>query len=315
MSIFFSVVIPLYNKEKYIIKTLDSVLCQTHRGFEILIIDDGSTDRSVQLIDEYTDKRIRVISQKNGGVSAARNTGITNSQYDFVALLDADDWWDSEYLENMKNLILKYPTASLYASEYIRVFKGRMMPSMSVLENGADHDLINPLVYGTKNGVLPLHTSSVVIRKSILKRAGMFDNRISYFEDYDLFLRIISFGMLAYGKKGGAYYNIDVNPEDKLTGKLPSMERHFISYTDKMEPFFKDDKLLKHFVDRFTITSLILYHRSGSFREKVRRISASIDPNSYRLKDKFLLSLPSFIANAIVEMKIKINEIFKKDLD
>ncbi|MHA4741410.1 glycosyltransferase family 2 protein [Dyadobacter sp. MSC1_007] len=314
MSIFFSVVIPLYNKEKYIVKTLDSVLCQTYGNFEVIIVDDGSTDNSVQLVKKYLDNRIKVISQKNAGVSAARNTGISNSQYDFISLLDADDWWGPRYLENMRNLILKYPKADLYASEYTRVFKGRLMPSMSVLKDGIDHDLVNPLIYGIKNGALPLHTSSVVIRKSILKRTGLFDDRISFYEDYDLFLRIISFGKLAYGKKGGAFYNIDVSPDDKLTGKLPPLERHFISYIEKLEPFFKEDKLLRLFADRLIITSMITYHRSGTLKREIVELSKKVNSSSYYLKDKFLLSLPPIIANTIVEAKIKINELFEKDL-
>ena len=95
-----SVVIPLYNKAHTIKKTLDCVLRQTYRDYEIVIVDDGSNDNGVQLINEkYQDSQIRIISQKNQGVSVARNTGIEKARGEWISFLDADDLWDSQYLD------------------------------------------------------------------------------------------------------------------------------------------------------------------------------------------------------------------------
>ena len=94
-----SVVIPLYNKEKQIRATLESVLSQAFQDFEIVIVNDGSTDRSVEEAAAVCDKRIRVVHQKNAGVSAARNRGIEEARGEFIAFLDADDRWKSEYLQ------------------------------------------------------------------------------------------------------------------------------------------------------------------------------------------------------------------------
>ena len=105
-----SVVIPLYNKAHTIKKTLDCVLRQTYRDYEIVIVDDGSNDNGVQLINEkYQDSQIRIISQKNQGVSVARNTGIEKARGEWISFLDADDLWDSQYLEYVNNAILKFP--------------------------------------------------------------------------------------------------------------------------------------------------------------------------------------------------------------
>src|SRR5574344_2444204 len=98
-NIYFSVVIPLYNKATSITSTIQSVLAQSYAYFEIVIIDDGSTDNSVQNVKLIDDRRIRLISKQNGGVSSARNVGIQNAKYDDIAFLDADDYLEPTYLE------------------------------------------------------------------------------------------------------------------------------------------------------------------------------------------------------------------------
>ncbi len=94
-----SVIIPVYNVEKYIAETIRSVLEQTYQNFEILIIDDGSSDQSREICQQFTDPRIRIIHQKNRGLAGARNTGIRNAQTDYIAFLDGDDLWLPEKLE------------------------------------------------------------------------------------------------------------------------------------------------------------------------------------------------------------------------
>ena len=104
-----SVIIPLYNKEKQIAKTLQTVLNQTYQNFEIVIVNDGSTDRSVDEVKKFLNSRIRLINQKNGGVSAARNRGIKEAKGEYLAFLDADDIWQNNYLQTQIDLICKYP--------------------------------------------------------------------------------------------------------------------------------------------------------------------------------------------------------------
>ena len=113
-----SVIIPLYNKEKQIAHTLRSVLNQTYQDFEVVIVNDGSTDCSVSEVEKVGDSRIRLVHQKNGGVSAARNKGIEEAKYELLAFLDADDEWKLEYLETQYNLFEKYPMCSVYACNY-----------------------------------------------------------------------------------------------------------------------------------------------------------------------------------------------------
>ena len=94
----FTVVIPLYNKANYIEKAINSVLNQTFTEFEIIVVNDGSTDESLEKIGHFKDARLKIINQENAGVSTARNNGVKEAKYDYVAFLVADDWWDEHFL-------------------------------------------------------------------------------------------------------------------------------------------------------------------------------------------------------------------------
>ena len=104
----FSVIIPLYNKANFVRKTIESILNQTFTGFEIVVVNDGSTDNSLDVVNEISDPRIRIFTKENGGVSVARNFGIEKSQNEYIAFLDADDLWLPDYLETIKNMIEQY---------------------------------------------------------------------------------------------------------------------------------------------------------------------------------------------------------------
>ena len=126
-----SVVIPLYNKAGQVARTLRSVLGQTFGRFEVVIVDDGSTDGSVNEARSVHDSRIRIVSQRNAGVSAARNRGIAEARYDLIAFLDADDEWKPTYLETQCNLYRKYPDCSVFACNYeFRNADGRVTPTI-----------------------------------------------------------------------------------------------------------------------------------------------------------------------------------------
>ena len=107
----FSVVIPLYNKRDYIKETIESVLLQTYTDFEIIVVNDSSTDDSLAIVQSFNDSRIRIYTKPNGGVSDTRNYGLKKALGEYICFLDADDLWTSEYLYNLHCIILKYPFA------------------------------------------------------------------------------------------------------------------------------------------------------------------------------------------------------------
>ena len=113
-----SIITPCYNGAKYIEETIDSVIAQTYKNWEMLIVDDGSRDDSAQIVTKYCEKeeRIKLISQENAGSAAARNNGIRNAQGQYIALLDADDLWHPQFLEKQINFMKKKDAVCVYCS-------------------------------------------------------------------------------------------------------------------------------------------------------------------------------------------------------
>ena len=114
----YSVVIPLYNKEHFIKKAIQSVLKQSFQDFEIIIVDDGSTDRSLEIARKFESEKLKVYTQPNQGVSVARNKGIENASGEYIAFLDADDTWNMDYLETIDELTTSYPESDIYVTAY-----------------------------------------------------------------------------------------------------------------------------------------------------------------------------------------------------
>lgn len=172
-----SIIIPLYNKEHFIEQTLKSVLGQTYTDFEAIIVNDGSTDKSVDIVSEFKDKRIKLINQDNKGVSAARNTGIKLAKGDYIAFLDADDEWHTEFLEKMHKLATTHTQYSVFCTGQ----KKRPIPTLpqgiSIIE---DHCKYN-YIYAT---------GCVLIRTQIFKEIGLFREGVQLGEDRDMWLRI-----------------------------------------------------------------------------------------------------------------------------
>ena len=115
---FFSVIIPLYNKENYIEETIKSVLNQSFNDFEVIIVDDGSTDDSLKLASQLQNSKITIITQKNQGASVARNRAINAAKGKYIAPLDADDIWHKNHLSELKSLIHSFPNAGLFCNNY-----------------------------------------------------------------------------------------------------------------------------------------------------------------------------------------------------
>ena len=112
-----SVVIPLYNKEKYIKNTIESVINQDFKDFEIIIVNDGSTDHSLEIAKQFEQPGIKIINQENQGVANARNKGVQYSNGEIIAFLDADDIWLSNHLREIYSLHQKFPKAGFFATE------------------------------------------------------------------------------------------------------------------------------------------------------------------------------------------------------
>ena len=205
-----SIVIPLYNKEAQIGHTLKRVLEQTYTDFEIIIVNDGSTDRSADIAREFNDTRIKVIDQKNGGVSAARNKGILEAKGEFVAFLDADDDWEKGYLATQHQLTIDYPQCDVFATNY----------SFMNTKGQKSSTVLNKIAINTPTGILdnyfevascshpPLWTSAVMVRRSAINAIGGFPVGIKSGEDLLTWARLATWGHIAYSTIAFATYNL-----------------------------------------------------------------------------------------------------------
>lgn len=203
-----SVVIPLYNKEGQIEKTLRTVLLQTYQNFEIVVVDDGSTDRSVEIVTTMGDKRIRLIHQQNAGVSAARNRGIAEAKGEFIALLDADDEWKRDYLATQMRLVERYPQCDVFATNYeFRNEYGDVVPTIirGLLFDGQTGVLSNYFEVAS-NSNPPLWTSAVMARKSALESVGGFPVGIVSGEDLLTWARLACRYKIAWTRESMAIY-------------------------------------------------------------------------------------------------------------
>ena len=154
----FSVIVPLYNKAPYIKKALGSVMEQTYKDYELIVVDDGSTDdsyRDAKDVLEDSGLDYQLIHPKNTGVSTARNNGVAVSHGDYLCFLDADDWWAPTFLERMNWLINEYPEAGIYGSNYYYVKNGQQR----ICITNADTGIIDYCKCILKGLRCPLHRS------------------------------------------------------------------------------------------------------------------------------------------------------------
>lgn len=215
----FSIIIPLHNKELYIGRAIRSILAQTNQNFEILIIDDGSTDNSLIHASAFDDDRIRVIRQKNNGVSSARNRGIVESQLDIVAFLDADDEWLPDYLSSIGYLVEEYPSCSVFATSYLyRDGKYSMKPDIKFQ---GESGIIDNYFKLACDGSPPLWTSAVAIKKSALTAVGMFNENVKSGEDLVLWARLAQCHKIAYFNKAMSIYHFPITLKSELKIRIP----------------------------------------------------------------------------------------------
>ncbi len=180
-----SVIIPVYNGAPYIAKAITSVLAQSESSFELIVADDGSTDGTGDIVRQFSDSRLRLISQENAGPSAARNHGIAVSSGEWVGFLDSDDSWRPEKLAAHLRRAAEQPEAGLtYSSVVVTEPDGTFVQMLTADLEGwvLDRLLFGNVIWGGG--------SSVMVRRDVFDRVGPFDPDIKYGEDWEMWLRI-----------------------------------------------------------------------------------------------------------------------------
>ena len=228
---FCSVIIPMYNKALFVETAINSVLRQSHTDFEIIVIDDGSHDHGANLVKGFTDERIQLVQQPNGGVSRARNRGIALAKGELICFLDADDWYEANYLETIVSLATTHPEIGLFASSFRRVplKSGFPIPSQA-LDSSRTIEVIDDLYDRWRRQGAFFCTDSVAVRRPLLHSLQPgFPAGESLGEDQDVWFRLSEKSSMAYCNAQLVGYRIDVEGSLCATNEvlflLPVYER------------------------------------------------------------------------------------------
>ena len=255
-----SVVIPLYNKEKSITTTLESVLAQTYTDYEIIVVDDGSTDNSLNVVRSFVhsfthSSVIKIIHKENGGVSSARNRGIKEAIGELVALLDGDDLWEPTFLEEQEKLIHDFSKAGMWGVNTAFIKNGKFWKWEQGMGDGYRGYVEN--YFGTSHNDL-FCSSSVVIRKDVLEEVGYFDERISSSEDLDMWYRIILKYPVVFYDKVLVYYNQDAENRVAYDTEVRfPLTKDIKYYFDKFSSEFDHSQVFSRYMNSYVAASLL----------------------------------------------------------
>ena len=289
-----TIIIPLYNKEASIATALRGVLEQTYQDFEVVVVDDGSTDGGAAVVEQFDDPRIRLIRQANGGVSAARNRGIAEAKGAHVAFLDADDEWMPTFLEEIAALIAAYPECKARATNYIFNSNGVKSPT-----------LLRKMPFTEGRGVLtnyfevascshpPVCSICVCIDRDLLQEMGGFPLGIKSGEDLLTWARIAVRTNWAYSLKPLAQFNMEGYEMNERPKRIPAEEDVVGSELRLMLKNNPKLKGLRYYVAHWHKMRCSIYMRLGMKRKSIVEALRGLKyhPLNYKLYAYILLNI------------------------
>jgi glycosyltransferase involved in cell wall biosynthesis len=238
------VVIPVYNGERFLREALDSVFVQTFQDFEVICVDDGSTDGSLEMIRSYG-SRVTVISQTNAGGCAARNAGVRRSTAPYIAFLDQDDRWYPRKLEQQIRVLDAEPDVVLVLCNSDRMdAEGRMLQLGATL---AERATLRDSPLGLLMETDQLLSSAILVRRDAFERAGMYDSELRGFEDFDLCARLKRQGRFVFLNESGMCYRVHAGGFGQVTGG-PIIVRSRERFLLKMKDLHVDDPAKKELI-------------------------------------------------------------------
>lgn len=261
-----SVIIPIYNVEKYLKKCVDSILSQTYSNLEVILVNDGSSDNSREICDTYAeqDNRIRAIHQKNCGVSSARNNGIKTAQGEYITFVDADDWLEPDAIKTMTNLMNQFKTdlvrtrCNIVMGDVKKIRKERIGTGLYEGES------LKKLQYAAAKGDIYCYSWLLIVKTDLLKRHGIgFPVGIPMMEDtwfYHDILRAVDSAYIS----DNVTYNYIINPQGasrSLNGfseKIDSVlkvNNHIVN-----DIFTREQRNVINAIDMNIITSMVMAH-------------------------------------------------------
>jgi len=206
LEINFSVVIPLYNKIDFIGRAIRSVLGQSYQSFEIIIVNDGSTDGSEREIVLIDDPRIKIIHQENSGASSARNRGVQEARSEYIAFLDADDEWKSNHLDIFRSLIEDFPESGMYGQSYEYILNDKHITPSSLKKYPIHWRGYLDNYLELAASFHPFSSSSVCLRKAVLFEIGGFPLGVHFAEDLITWIKIFLRYRIGFCHSLSSYY-------------------------------------------------------------------------------------------------------------
>ena len=311
----FSIVMSYYKKGEIVKRSIQSVLDQSFREFELLIVDDGSNDDLENIVSSFNDERIVVFKKNNGGVSSARNYGITKANYKWICFLDADDSWKDNHLMVMKNLISKYPQERIFCTSHQRI-GNKLFSSNANLPNNYPIDFcVGDLIGFVLSHGEVIHTNSFCVFSGLFKDVGMFNEKASIGEDTDMWFRLSMVGNVVISKEETSYYHRD-------SSDLTKTNRHNYEW-----PFLTQDPFASNpcvTIERAisikkiqikTLLSNCKHYISEGKKREARNLFMTISKDDRRMFRKsslqvcLLIFLPLFISKSIAKkVYLKNNE-------
>ena len=288
-----SVIMPLYNKAPYAKKAVESVLAQSYKDWELIVVDDGSTDGSPQVVLDLPDERCRVYAQGNQGVSAARNHGVNLAKGELIAFLDADDWWDETYLEKMVQFAEEFPEAGLWASNYWYVKRGKTR--IAVKQKTGYFDYAEAYL---KNDAMPVWTGAVMMRKEVFDEAGGFPLGIKIGEDFLLWSKVALEHQFAFLDKPLAYYNNDLPATSRATRNMYPPEQHMLFHLEHIE----ERAEWKPLCDKLRVNGLLEYWLSDKYHKAAANELRKVDWSKQHKKTYRLYHWPRPLIHVHQEM-------------
>lgn len=289
----FSVIIPVYNGEKFIDNAINSVFAQTYSDWELIAVNDGSKDNTAEVLEKYKDNhKVTVINQQNGGVSVARNTGIANAKGDYFVFLDADDVWESNHLEVMAQLIAKYPLAGLYGTfTRTELVNGEVISECNYFKDKPDDVLLDDFFaeYHKDTSAKMFTVITTCISAEAMEKTGGFPVGCAIGEDLELSLRVAAYYPVALSKTVTATYR----KENSVATKDRSFDPDW-SFFDTVEEIYNDPDVpdyrkesLKKVMGWFTMRRCRHYVIDGQ-KAKARKAYKDTPADSVALKDRMI---------------------------
>lgn len=289
-SPYISIVIPLHNKEKSITTTLQSVIDQTYTDYELIIVDDGSTDNSLKIVYERVrelgNEQIKVIHQENAGVSAARNRGVKEAKGEYIAFLDGDDIWEPTYLEEAAKLIHDYPNATIYGMGLGKMLGGMRYPAPEFIPANFRGVVVD--IWREQNIMLSWTGSSTICpRELALKTAA--NEHLTHGEDLDQWLRLMLQGDAVFYNKTLAYYVKDA--ENRAMYHMPPIDKHIVSIIDQYAEARKNNAAFRKAYDTQMIYFLYEYLFTP-YKKEAQRLAEQLDYNQLKQSMRFRMKFP-----------------------